>query len=305
MSSLRNIIVFFSVLLLSLMSSTIARASSQVYERLIYNGDTIEISTQPLYTIVDDVERILKERYGLDMFEKIAFSIARGYIGTWEFKNGKLYLIKLSFTAFDGISLQDIFGDKCIDGRVLADWFSGRIVIPKGDYLASGLNARSYYKEEHLFFKKGVLRKTKQVNNYIPVRGAISRHYHQFYSYCYYNDEDDYERIDLEKLKVRQVIINCLNLHKQELRRMKVFDDLMYHDPLIVTIGPEGIITEVWFNRETRKRLKKLLQGLRFDIIRFWGKKYSESVYVYFTYDGEYLYLDDDSLQLPSLYRLS
>jgi len=300
MSRLRTIIVFFSVLSLSLMSSTIAKATSQVGERFIYNGDTIEISTQPLYTIAHDVESILKERYGLDMFEEMALAIARGYIGTWEFKDGKLYLIKLSFTSFKGISLQDIFGDKCIDGRVLADWFSGRIVIPKGKWLVyDGFSAHTYCKEEHLFFKKGILRKTKQVNNYITVPGAISRRYNQYFSYSYYNDEDDYERIDLEKLKVRQAIINCLNLHKQELKKKIFFEGLMYHDPITVTIGPEGLITEVWFYGEKNNYLKKLLQGLRFDIIRFRGKKYSERIHINFDYDGEYLYLDDDDLWCP------
>ena len=295
MSRLRTIIVFFSVLSLSLMSSTIVRASSQVGERFIYNGDTLEIATQPLYTIADDVESILKERYGLDMFEKIAYSIARGYIGTWELKEGKLYLIELSFTAFEGISLQDIFGDRCVEGRVLADWFCGKIILPKGKWLVyDGISASTYYKEEHLIFKKGVLRKTKQVNNYITVPGAISRLYNQYYYYSYYRNENDYERIDLEKQKVRQEIINCLNLHKQELKNMEVFEEVLHYDHLIVTIGPNGIITDVMLNGEKYNLLKKLLRGLRFDIIRFWGEKYSEHVHIIFDYDGEYLYLNDD-----------
>ena len=292
MSRLRTIIVFFSVLLLSLMSSTTARASSQVGERFIYNGDTLKIATQPLYTIVDDVESILKERYGLDMYSIVGYSLARGYIGTWELKEGKLYLIELSFTAFEGISLQDIFGDKCIDGRVLADWFSGKIVLPKGDWLVyDGVSASTYYKEEHLIFKKGVLRKTKQVDNYIPVHGAISRRYNLYYDN---NVEPSRFRIDLERVKVKQAIINCLNLHKQELKRKKVLESVMYNYHIIVTIGPNGIITDVKLDLDKNKYLKKLLQGLRFDIIRFWGKKYSERVHIDFRYDGEYLYLKDE-----------
>ena len=291
MRKIRTIIVF-SVLLLSLMSSTIARASSQIGERFIYNGDTLKIATEPLYPIIDDVESILKERYGLDMYSIVGYSLARGYIGTWEFKDGKLYLIKLSFTAFDGISLQDIFGDKCVEGRVLADWFSEEIVLPKGDWLVyDGVSASTYYKEEHLIFKKGVLRKTKQVDNYIPVPGAISRRYNLYYD----NDVEPYRfRIDLERVKVKQAIINCLNLHKQELKRKKVLKSVMYNYHIIVTIGPEGIITDVELDLDKNKYLKKLLQGLRFDIIRFWGKKYSERVHIDFRYDGEYLYLDDD-----------
>lgn len=55
---------------------------------------------------------------------------ARGFQGTWELENGRLYLIKLVGTVKDGsdATLATLFPDS--PERVFADWYSGPLIEP-------------------------------------------------------------------------------------------------------------------------------------------------------------------------------
>ena len=292
MKTLKLFVVFF----LSLFITSTAAASSQVGERLIYNGDTIEISEFPLYDINQKLYQLLKDKFGLDMYETVAFSIARGYIGTWEIADGKLYLVKLTFTSFDNISLKDIFEDKCVDGKVQAYWYNGSIFIPKGKFLRyDGVACKTFYTEEQLVFRRGIVKKSKLINNYTSVPNAIERHYNIYDKD--YNDEDDGSfPIDIGRLKVKQSIIDYLNLNIQALKPIDLSDFELFG--ITIIIGPEGTVEDVFRtggeSTKDTKRLKRIMKALRFDIVRFKGHKYKERVYLKWEYDGKYLYLIDD-----------
>ncbi|MBQ3382914.1 MAG: hypothetical protein IJG54_06260 [Bacteroidales bacterium] len=301
MSRLRTIIVFFAVLSLSLMSSTIVRASEQTRERLVYNGDTVRISVLPLYPIREFVETVFKEKYGRELNGPM--NLLRGYLGTWEISDEKLYLVKLEVHIYDNyyksIDLLDIFGDKCVDGRVLADWYSGIIIIPTGHQIRSFLGFfrvhRTYSTEDHVLVKEGYLIKTEHIKNYISVPGAIPR------LYSTDNDQINY----IGEKRVCQAITDSLNRNPQILNKVLQPTEL---DLLLVVIGPKGTITGVSSRSpksKTHKRnraLKRLLKDLRFDIVKFWGEKYSENLALLYEYDGNTLYLKDE-LMSPSFSR--
>lgn len=295
MTKLRTIIVF-SVLLLSLMSSTIARASheqithEQISERLIYNGDTVSISELPLYPIRDFVETVLLEKYG--MVFKGEINLLRGYLGTWEISDEKLYLVKLDVPIYHhnnykSINLLDIFGDKCVDGRVLADWYSGEIIVPTGSLIRSIFAFlsihRTYSTEDHVLVKEGYLRKTRHINNYRTVPGAIPR--------LYSVDEDQIN--DIGEKRVCQAIIDSLNRNPQILKKELQPTEL---DAIIVVIGPKGTVTDVSSrspqskSHKRNRPLKRLLKDLRFDVINIWGKRYSEELWIVYSFDGDTLY---------------
>ncbi len=83
----------------------------------------------------------------------------RGYVGTWEVANDKLYLVGFEGWAADGskLTLGDIFPDRI--GRVLASWFSGKVKIPSGELLQyNHLGFASAYEADIILkFRKGVL----------------------------------------------------------------------------------------------------------------------------------------------------
>ena len=91
----------------------------------------------------------------------------RGYIGTWEVKNGLLYLIGLEGTLHDGrrASLSTVFPR--YPSRVLADWYSGTLRIPIGKELKYVHMGYSSVFERDLFLEvvKGVVVATRLQSN--------------------------------------------------------------------------------------------------------------------------------------------
>lgn len=80
----------------------------------------------------------------------------RGYIGTWEIKNGQFYLT--------GITGRYKMTDK---NPILADWFSGVIRVPKGEllhYVHMGFGS-IYEQEIHLKIEKGKVTQSKVIDN--------------------------------------------------------------------------------------------------------------------------------------------
>lgn len=77
----------------------------------------------------------------------------RRYIGTWEIKNDKLYLLDIR-GSYKIISKTPIF----------AKWFSGSIVITSGERLKMALNPR-YEIEKDVEIENGVVKNIKTIDN--------------------------------------------------------------------------------------------------------------------------------------------
>lgn len=75
----------------------------------------------------------------------------RGYVGTWEIQQGRLFLVGLSgnYTLREGHS-------------IFAQWFSGELVVPEGDFLH---DFYAYEREQHITVLNGVVVATSLKNN--------------------------------------------------------------------------------------------------------------------------------------------
>jgi hypothetical protein len=127
--------------------------TAQTGENLTYRGESVTMFTEPL------------ESYFLMGGQRPDFGImstalARGYIGSWEIVQGRLYLVKLSDPNDRDVGLEWMFPG--YPERVFAHWFSGTIRVPRGErlhYVHMGY-LRVHERDEMLEFDRGVMRRT-------------------------------------------------------------------------------------------------------------------------------------------------
>ncbi len=86
----------------------------------------------------------------------------RGYEGTWEISDGKLYLIQLSgiTKAGETVNLETLFPG--FPERVFAAWYTGTARLPQGEMLEyiHGGYASIYERDLFIEFDKGVVART-------------------------------------------------------------------------------------------------------------------------------------------------
>jgi len=102
--------------------------TAQIAERLRYQGEDVAMCTNPLsdYFAMGGTN---------PRFESNCTALWRGYVGSWEIIDDRLYLICLNGTLEDGTeaSLETIFPG--FPDRVFAHWYSGTIRLPQGKQL--------------------------------------------------------------------------------------------------------------------------------------------------------------------------
>jgi hypothetical protein len=113
--------------------------------------------------------------------ESVAFrasstALSRGYIGTWEILDQRLYLIRLQgwLQAESPVSLETVFPG--YPQRVFAHWFSGTLRLPQGQllhYVHGGFG--SCYEQDLLIdFDQGVVSQTTLRHNSLPAQPNAS-----------------------------------------------------------------------------------------------------------------------------------
>jgi len=132
--------------------------SAQVGETLIYNGERFAMHTEPL-------GYYLKTRPEIDFYYNLSICI-RGYHGTWEIRENKLFLISLKAGLRNGeiVGLSYLFPE---EEAVFAGWFSGEIRLPVGEQLVyvHMAYASLFEKDIILRFENGVLVDEKIIDN--------------------------------------------------------------------------------------------------------------------------------------------
>ncbi len=130
--------------------------TAQVHENLILDGQETSMAFCPPLPENDSrvVELIDDEIDG----GGIIFSTAcwRQYVGTWEIKDNKFYLVNLE-GRFKLAEKKPIF----------ADWFTGTLRIPQGEmlhYVHMGYGS-VYEREMHIKIENGIVTKSKIVDN--------------------------------------------------------------------------------------------------------------------------------------------
>lgn len=128
--------------------------TAQIKEKLFIDGKVYGIATEPLEPYIQQMKPKPK-------FQSYTTGCWRGYFGSWELQDNKLYLIDFSSTLeLDNkiveIGLGYLFPNK---SRVFASWFNGTIRVPHGK-VTKYIHARyftEFEKEFNLEFKAGIL----------------------------------------------------------------------------------------------------------------------------------------------------
>jgi hypothetical protein len=124
--------------------------TTQVKERIIIDGEKYPL-LNALSLPEDDTK--IKQKEGPISTRT---SCWRGYVGTWEIKDDKLYLIDFSSGKYDVL----------VNLPILADWISGTAKVATGEVKASSSwDIETYETETHLTFENGLVVKTENIKN--------------------------------------------------------------------------------------------------------------------------------------------
>ena len=130
----------------------------QAADILSYNGKKTTLATEPL-------KPYLETRSDVSFIYKTT-ALVRGYIGRWEIKNKKLFLVSLLgfIENSEQVDLNYLFPNKT---EVFANWFSGDIRIPEGKLLEKiNLGYESVFEKDRIFtFNEGILISETVKNN--------------------------------------------------------------------------------------------------------------------------------------------
>jgi hypothetical protein len=126
--------------------------TAQIGEVLIYEGQENAMCTEPL-------EDFFEFGGSKPAFEPSCSALWRGYVGTWEIVNNRLYMVGLDGTLTDGTNatLETVFSG--YPNRVFAHWYSGTLRIPEGKmlkYLHMGYGS-TYERDRFFTIEKGVV----------------------------------------------------------------------------------------------------------------------------------------------------
>ena len=130
--------------------------TAQIKEILLYKSNKVGMATEPL-------NPYLQNRKDIN-FEFQSTGCWRGYLGFWELRDKKLFIVKLIVTKDTQVDLNYLFPGQ---NEVFADWFSGEIRIPQGEmlkYVHMGYQS-IFEKDLFLKFKKGVLIDERVIDN--------------------------------------------------------------------------------------------------------------------------------------------
>lgn len=124
--------------------------TAQAHERLLINGESFGMASTPLSSYLENLPVA-------PLINAPTSGCWRGYIGTWELRDQKLYLIALKVwgEAYDEKTLDYLFPGQ---EEVFADWFTGEIRLQTGEMLryVHGGYGSVYEKDLFLSFEKGV-----------------------------------------------------------------------------------------------------------------------------------------------------
>jgi len=147
--------------------------TAQIAEKLIYEGEKLSMCTTPLsdYFAFGGLS---------PLFDALrCTALWRGYVGTWEIVDGRLYLIELHGALESGgdASVATVFPD--FPDRVFAHWYSGTIRIPQGkllEYVHMGYSS-TYERDLFLDLERGVVVHTRVRQNGTSETGGAAEGY--------------------------------------------------------------------------------------------------------------------------------
>lgn len=137
-----------------------AQATRQGSDPLIWNGETVHPENGPtIWDAFPENQRIIQK----PKFDIESTANYKGYTAKWEIKDDALHLVSLE-GKIDGkkVGVSDVFPGKTVP--ILASWFSGTVIIPRGKEigLMKGEARYVYTQETHLTIQKGKVAKVEE-----------------------------------------------------------------------------------------------------------------------------------------------
>lgn len=147
-------------LLACLLVTTICKvaATVQMDEWIVIGSDTMRLYSCPLEVYLLDHNLKSKDIPGLS--EGLITSCWRGYVGVWSIEDNKLYLNEIRDPHRHGkvADLNEMFGDKYRDGKVLAEWCTDNIYVQYGNVVCQNdFIGRNYAREIKITISKGMV----------------------------------------------------------------------------------------------------------------------------------------------------
>ena len=134
--------------------------TAQIAEKLNYEGRKLSMCSEPL--------RAFFALGGYQpAFQSNSSALWRGYVGEWDIKDKRFYMIGLRGVLVDGTdaSLESVFPG--FPDRVFAHWYSGTIRIPQGkilEYVHMGYGS-TYESDLMIDIEKGVVVSAQVIHN--------------------------------------------------------------------------------------------------------------------------------------------
>lgn len=97
----------------------------------------------------------------------------RGYVAVWELHQGRLWLVGLFDADYVPMDTRPVFGEAPLP--LPADWFTGTLVLPRGERLAyvhMGFGG-DYAEELRLYLRQGVVERRRRLNRRPRFRGMF------------------------------------------------------------------------------------------------------------------------------------
>ncbi len=161
--------------------------TAQFTEKILLHGRKRSLCTEPLESFFD-MSGLQPE------FEATSTSLWRGYVGTWEVLNQRLYLVDLNGTLKNGqiANIATIFPE--FPNRVFAHWYSGVLRVPMGKLLhyVHGGYGSVYERDQFITVKRGVTVATSlAINGEVPGSDATDDAYAVHAMYTFAKKADD------------------------------------------------------------------------------------------------------------------
>lgn len=177
------------ILLLSLLSIHQCYAASAIttVDKLIFQGKEIRLLANPLDDLPQDSSRIRIDREKKECLQSACW---KGYQAEWTIIDNQLYLTAIYGCCFTETGkksdLENIFGDKVINGRVKADWVTG-LYFAEDKYLFSVYDYTVYKTEFKFQFRMGRLTDVETYDNSRSKSSIYCRETRILHDYIYSN----------------------------------------------------------------------------------------------------------------------
>ena len=148
---------------------TAALATAQFPDALILDGRTEMLFSNPL-----EAHPEIKRIDPYIRFERYNTACWRRYIALWEVEKDRLYLKEIRACEGDKkADLRKVFPETFWQGRVPADWVTGKLRVPQGKQLryVHGGYASTYERDVILTIEKGRVVRRETIQNKLPADG--------------------------------------------------------------------------------------------------------------------------------------